>query len=182
MIFLLRSPDFNALDLGAWRSLAAGIPSLKGMDKSGRLIDRIIFHVLDRWNSWDAVHCLTNIYNTKACIMSVVSSVNGSNEYKIPRSEASHSSEKATYIPPKRATTSEDVSGEQELLESEMDSQLEEREEQQSEDSIIEIDVEEDDIEVDHEVELRNDLFGNRVSTSDAIVQWWNARRSTYDK
>lgn len=169
-----RSPDCNALDLGAWRSLAAGVPSLKGKDKSGRLIDRIIFHVLDRWNSWDAAHRLMNIFNTKSRIMKAVSLVNGSNEYKIPRSEFSHATEKATYIPPK-------ISRE---IEEESEIQVEEgfSNEQRDDYSDIEVDVEgEEEREVNGAI-LRNEVFSDRVSQTDEIVQWWNSRRSSYEK
>lgn len=174
MTFYFRSPDFNALDLGAWRSLAAGVPSLKGKDKSGRLIDRIVFHVLDRWNAWDAAHRLTNIFNTKSRIMQTVYSVNGSNEYKLPRSEFSHSAEKATYIPPKLACESYTP------REIEDDEDEKGEESQCGSESVIEVDIEDDEPESESEVILRNEVFVGRVSDGDEILQWWKARRSSY--
>ena len=41
--------------------------------------------------------------NTKACAWNVVSSVDGSNKYKFPRSEASHSSEESNLYPSKES-------------------------------------------------------------------------------
>jgi len=177
------------LDLGAWRSLAAGVPSLKGKDKSGRLIDRIIFHVLDRWKTWDAAHRLTNIFNTKSRIMKTVSSVNGSNEYKLPRSEFSHATEKATYIPPKHTSESESESetqdgngGGDDGGDGGGDGDGGGKESQGDDESVIEVDIE-DDMPVDErDVILRNEVFGDRVSDENEIVQWWIARQTFYEK
>lgn len=180
-LFISRSPDFNALDLGAWRSLAAGVPSLKGKDKSGRLIDRIIFHVLDRWKSWDAAHRLMNIFNTKSRIMQTVSSVNGSNEYKLPRSEFSHAAERATYIPHKLSNESERPSM-KETDEDESEDEKDEVNQQCDDECVIEIDIE-DDVPVVEESGfiLRNEVFGERVSEENEILQWWNARKISYE-
>jgi hypothetical protein len=42
LIYIFSSPDFDALDLGAWYSLAAGVPSLKSIpNQRQRTIDRI---------------------------------------------------------------------------------------------------------------------------------------------
>lgn len=120
---MFRSPDFNALDLGAWHSLASGVPSLKANPNGGRIIDQIIFHVLERWRSWDATHRLENIFNTKARLMQVVLDVKGSNEYRIPRSNRTHKHEKPSYMPkgnPKERNEEEDKEGgDEEMLEAE---------------------------------------------------------------
>ena len=97
---ILSSPDFNSLDLGAWYSLAAGVPSLKALpNQKMRVIDQIISHVFAQWRSWDAMTCLENIFATKQRIIQTVFASGGSNEYPIPRSFWSHQHEKASYIP-----------------------------------------------------------------------------------
>lgn len=93
-----RSPDFNALDLGAWYSLSAGVPSLR-MQRQGRLIDSIINHVLNWWKEWDAMGRLENIYFMKSKIMEIVFKEKGSNEYEIPRTTHSHKNDGPTYLP-----------------------------------------------------------------------------------
>ena len=169
---IYRSPDFNALDLGAWRSLAAGVPTIKGKDKSKRLIDCIVFHVLDQWNNWDALHRLTNIFSTKARIMQAVSAVNGSNEYEIPRSNISHAKESATYVLPKlQVEESEDKE------EGESDGKEEESDDNDGDDdnSEIEFDMEESTREYVNQ-------FTARVSNSNKVLDWWNQRRIQYEE
>ena len=97
-----RSPDFNSLDLGGWYSLSSGVPSLQTSPSTGRVIDQIIFHVLDRWEKWDSMNRLSRIFLTKQTIMKVVISVNGSNKYAIPCSSYSHYGEGPTYLPDQR--------------------------------------------------------------------------------
>ena len=90
-----RSPDFNALDLGAWFSLSCGVKAVRsqavaaGQPKK-RLVDNIMTQVIHRWNSWDAMTQLHNIFETKHRIMHASYAMNGSNEYLIPRSGQSH--------------------------------------------------------------------------------------------
>lgn len=100
LIYIFSSPDFNALDLGAWYSLAAGVPSLKSIpNQRQRTIDRIISHVLARWSSWDVFTRLENIFSTKQRVLQAVLASGGSNEYQIPRSGLSHRHEKPSYLP-----------------------------------------------------------------------------------
>jgi hypothetical protein len=90
----------NSLDLGAWYSLAAGVPSLKAVPgQKARTIDRIIAHVLERWDTWNAMLKLENIFSTKQRIFQAVLSCNGSNQYQIPRSMTSHKYDGPSYIP-----------------------------------------------------------------------------------
>lgn len=90
----------NCLDLGAWYSLAAGVPSLKAVPgQKARTIDRIIAHVLERWDTWNAMLKLENIFSTKQRIFQAVLSCNGSNQYQIPRSMTSHKYDGPSYIP-----------------------------------------------------------------------------------
>lgn len=97
---ILSSPDLNALDLGAWYSLAAGVPSLKAVpNQKMRTFDQIISHVLARWRTWDAFTRLENIFATKQRVIQAVFDSDGSNEYQIPRSFRSHHHEKASYLP-----------------------------------------------------------------------------------
>ena len=95
-----RSPDFNALDLGAWFSLAAGVPAVRATeDASQKLTDRIINHVYKRWLEWDAMTRLENIFSTKIRVLQVVQDNNGTIDYKIPRSTKSHKHEGPSYMP-----------------------------------------------------------------------------------
>lgn len=171
LICVSRSPDFNALDLGAWRSLAAGVPSIKCKDKSGRLIDRIVFHVLDRWNSWDAIHRLSNIFNTKSRVMKAVSLVNGSNEYEMPRSSLSHSQEKATYIPRKLNLQTEIVGSQQVVDISDISDK---------EDELSQIPNEKE--EIDEEGEEKRDIEEEENSDDDDMEEKGNKEEKEKDK
>lgn len=193
LIFLSRSPDFNALDLGAWRSLASGIPSLKGKDKSGRLIDRIVLHVLERWNLWDAIHRLDNIFNTKSRIMKAVSLVQGSNEYEIPRSECSHSKEKATYIP-KRLHPHSEQEGEEEEEIMALDFQINEENggsevevdegsEMESDESYHDESQEEEGSEMSGSEKEKSDVEeAMQFNQTNEVLQWWSQRMDSYSK
>lgn len=99
-----RSPDLNALDLGAWNSLATGIRPIQSSnhDIDGveqQLSDRIISHVRNRWNSWNAMTTLQNIFDTKQRIIHEVFKHDGTNEYEIPRSKKSHKNVTAPSLP-----------------------------------------------------------------------------------
>lgn len=72
---------------------------MRSQSGMGRTIDRIIDHVLKRWKEWDAMSRLENIFYMKSKIMGIVLKENGSNEYKIPRSERSHTKDGPTYMP-----------------------------------------------------------------------------------
>ncbi len=99
-----KSPDLNALDLGAWNSLASGVPAIKAeMNASKKMSTRIIEEVQARWRDWDAVTRLENIFATKARIMKAVLENGGRIDYKIPRSGKSHQDELPTYIPKKKS-------------------------------------------------------------------------------
>lgn len=67
----------------------------------------IIDNVLERWNTWDSLNRLTNIFNTKCRIMPVVIEAEGRLDYKMPRSgeNVTHKHEPPTYIPKKLIST-----------------------------------------------------------------------------
>lgn len=202
-LLLQRSPDFNALDLGAWYSLSAGVPSLKTSSNSGRTIDRIIFHVLQRWENWDAVHRLMRIFTTKASIMSAVVTAKGSNEYKLPRSNYSHKDDLPTYLPPSETTeqrhdemeearVEEEESEENEESEGENEGESEESgvEEGENEENGVESDVEEgyneveevesEEGEVEEErqvVQSVSQIFAN-ISNGNEVLQYWQRQRA----
>jgi hypothetical protein len=97
-----KSPDFNALDLGIWYSLSCGVSAQR--TEKGRVIDRIIHHVLERWEHWDAWRRLDNIFESKKAILQIVKDVNGSNEYSMPRSNRSHAHDGPSFLPTQRMT------------------------------------------------------------------------------
>lgn len=100
-----KSPDFNALDLGAWWSLAAGVESVKAIQTgpAKKVPQRIIDHVTERWkHTWDPETRLENIFATKERIMKVVHDNGGSIKYKMPRSGKSHKNDKASFVPRKK--------------------------------------------------------------------------------
>ena len=76
-------------------------------------------------------------------------------------------------ISPKKVR-SEDV-GEEEIQDDMVPHGDDERNsEEEDDESFIEVDMNEG----GHEVEMRNDILGNRVSEDNEIVQWCNAKRS----
>ncbi len=100
-----KSPDFNALDLGAWYSLSCGVPAIKAeKNPTKKIHERIITEVLNRWEEWDSMTRLESIFATKSRIMKAVIEAKGDIKYEIPRSGNSHKNEKPAYVPKKRET------------------------------------------------------------------------------
>ncbi len=116
------------------------------------MIDQIIYHVLDRWDHWDATTRLQNIFDTKHRIMKAVRDAEGSIEYAIPRSKKSHKGENPTFIPPKRRR---DVSQEESS-----------EDEEENEESLIEMNVEEEQI----------DIINNPV------LDYWRRKKASFMK
>jgi hypothetical protein len=99
-----KSPDFNSLDLGAWNSISCGVPAIKAqkeVDPKKKVCTRIIEEVKKRWENWDSMTRLENIFATKSRIMQAVIDAEGDIKYKIPRSGKSHKDEGPSYVPEK---------------------------------------------------------------------------------
>lgn len=93
-----RSPDFNALDLGAWHSLSSGVAAVRAdPDATQKISDRIIEHVKQRWGEWDAVGRLERIFQSKRRVLRASLEAGGSNQYEMPRSGTSHAGERSTH-------------------------------------------------------------------------------------
>ena len=97
------SPDLNALDLGVWYSIAAGVDDARadsvGEGCAGTVLEGLLKSVTERWDkSWDARTKLSHIFATRDRILEVVA-VDGTNTYKIPRSGVSHANEGPAFLP-----------------------------------------------------------------------------------
>ena len=97
------SPDLNALDLGVWYSLAAGVADARadqvGEECANTILEGLLYAVMHRWDStWDATNKLKQVFATRDRILEVVAK-DGTNEYKIPRSGESHAKEEPTFVP-----------------------------------------------------------------------------------
>lgn len=97
-----KSPDFNALDLGAWYSLSSGVTVIKADKNATKKVSmRIIEEVKRRWEEWDAMTRLENIFATKTRVMKAVLDAQGDIRYKMPRSGKSHKNELPAHLPKK---------------------------------------------------------------------------------
>ena len=146
-----RSPDLNALDLGAWNSLAKGVRPIQSQNWAEisenpevplqRTTDRLIDHVMQSWRKWGARRILQNIFDTKQRVIRQVFEVHGSNEYSIPRSGKSHRNVTASFRPdvPDFSETEEENSSQSERTDEVSD------EENDGTSSFEESDVENDD-------------------------------------
>jgi len=178
LIYPFRSPDFNSLDLGAWFSLSSGIPTLKAIPNGGRIIDRIISHVLERWNQWDSMTRLENIFSTKTRIIKAVYELGGSNEYKMPRSNRSHKFDKPTFIP-KAIVEDEEMeicdqgSDQEERIQ---ESDQEERESNQGSDQDVRVTGQGSDNEEEEEEKSKtrslSQIF-HEISTQNEVSSFW---------
>lgn len=171
-----KSPDFNVLDLGAWASLSAGIPKVKCDRARGeRMVDRIIFHVLERWKNWNSSVKLKSLFDTKVRIMKVVIDVKGSNEYKIPRSNNSHQGELPTYVPQEKRSERREIQRDQ-VEEIEIDCRDNERNAEAEEEGIL-VDLE--------ELQLGSETggvqsWGNTIVIRNEVLDYWHAREREY--
>ena len=179
-----KSPDMNALDLGAWASLAAGVSRVKCNRAEGeRIIDRIIFFVMERWNNWNSVTKLENLFQTKSRIMKTIVEVKGSNDYKIPRSQRSHKNDTPSYIPRNESRRNEEEEEKEEedeegKKEDERMNLDEEQGESEDKSEVGDSDEQEIFIVID-EKEFQSSGDPRRPITND-IIEFWEKRQEMF--
>jgi len=79
-----RSPDLNALDLGAWWSLEKAVGEITQKSDEETWIEAVQRRVMEAWNQWNAEDKCCKIFSSLKLVWAKIKEVNGGNCFVIP--------------------------------------------------------------------------------------------------
>ena len=79
-----RSPDLNALDLGAWWSLEKAVGEITHKSDEETWIEAVQRRVMEAWNQWNAEDKCCKIFSSLKLVWAKIKEVNGGNCFVIP--------------------------------------------------------------------------------------------------